>query len=96
MARNGESGSTGRGWAERNSIMMEYLHAFAVGISFTVGVTVGAILCRLATREGLREMRQIAAENSQRIEERLAKYVTHTERIAVALETLTREKRNNA
>jgi hypothetical protein len=62
------------------------LYAFGVGLAFAVGVSVGAYLCALAVRRGNKVVSDVVNTHNARVEDRLAKYVEHTERIALALE----------
>jgi hypothetical protein len=66
--------------------MISILHAFAVGIAFSIGVVSGAILCGFATRKDRDAFKKVMAENQKRTEERLLAYVLNTGRIADALE----------
>lgn len=67
--------------------MTQLLYAFGIGISFSVGVFTGACLCSVATRKGREECKRDVLAHNKMVEDRLAKYVQHTERIALALES---------
>lgn len=71
--------------------MIDILHSFFAGITFAVGVTVGALLCRIATKEGRKEMANEVRESHARIEERLLGSLKCHERMAVAMETMARK-----
>ena len=75
--------------------MFELLHSFAVGIAFSVGVVAGAMLCRIATTEGRKEMARETEARWKATEDRLAKYVLNTERIALAIESLKGNESND-
>lgn len=72
--------------------MIEILHAFAIGIAFSVGVTVGAVLSSIASRQGRKEMVEDWKSHQTRVEDRLAKYVVESGRMAAALELIAKEK----
>lgn len=67
--------------------MWSVLNAFAAGITFSLGVCVGAYLARLATKQGQAEVQKDLREHAARVEDRLAKYVEHTAVIAAAAQT---------
>lgn len=71
--------------------MSTLLMAFGIGIAFSVGVVVGGFLCSLATQRGRAELSKSVANHYNRVEDRLAVYVAHTERIAVALEAISKK-----
>lgn len=72
--------------------MIDILHSFGAGIAFAVGVTVGAILCRIATREGRKEITDDWKQHQTKVEERLSKYVVESGRMAAALEMIAKDK----
>jgi uncharacterized membrane-anchored protein YhcB (DUF1043 family) len=71
--------------------MSVFLQSFGIGIAFAVGVVVGGFLCSLATQRGRQELSKSVADHYNRVEDRLAIYVAHTERIAVAMEALAKK-----
>ena len=71
--------------------MIEILHNFFAGITFAAGVTVGAVLCRIATKEGRKEMVDDVKASHARIEERLLGSLKCHERMAVAMELMARK-----
>lgn len=70
--------------------MSDLLYAFGIGMAFAIGVVVGGFLCSLATRRGRNELSKSVTDHYNRVEDRLAHYVAHNERIAVALETISK------
>lgn len=66
--------------------MIGILHAFAVGVSFSVGVLAGAILCSLASKKDRLTFQKAMADGQKLTEERLLRYIVNTDRIATALE----------
>ena len=72
--------------------MIDILHSFFAGITFAVGVTVGALLCRIATKEGRKELTDDVKASHARIEERLLGSLLCHERIATSLELLTKRE----
>jgi uncharacterized membrane-anchored protein YhcB (DUF1043 family) len=72
--------------------MIDILHSFGAGIAFAVGVTVGAILCRIATREGRKEITDDWKQHQAKVEDRLSKYVVESGRMATALEMIAKDK----
>ena len=71
--------------------MVEILHNFFAGITFAAGVTVGAVLCRIATKEGRKELTDDVKASHTRIEERLLGSLKCHERMAVAMELMARK-----
>ena len=71
--------------------MLEILHNFFAGITFAAGVTVGAVLCRIATKEGRKELTDDVRVSHARIEERLLGSLKCHERMAVAMELMARK-----
>jgi uncharacterized membrane-anchored protein YhcB (DUF1043 family) len=74
---------------------MNIIDPFVSGIAFAVGVTVGALLCRLATKQGRQAVSDEIADYHNRVEERLQKsLLVHTEmargisRIATAVASM--------
>ena len=72
--------------------MIDILHAFAAGIAFVVGVTVGAVLCQIASRAQRRQFAEDWKQSQDRIDARLRGSLLCHERIATALETITETK----
>ncbi len=72
--------------------MIDILHSFGAGIAFAVGVTVGAVLCRIASAEGRKEITREWKEHQNKVEDRLAKYVIESGRIATALESMANKE----
>lgn len=70
--------------------MIELLHNFLAGITFAAGVTVGAVLCRIATKQGSKELTDDVKASHARIEERLIDSLRCHERIALAMEVMAR------
>ena len=70
---------------------MELLHNFFAGITFAAGVTVGAVLCRIATKEGRKELTDDVRASHARIEERLLGSLKCHERMAAAMEVMARK-----
>lgn len=66
--------------------MIDILHSFSVGIAFAVGVSIGAILCQLASRTQRKQFADDWRETQDRIEARLTGSLLCHERIAAALE----------
>lgn len=71
--------------------MWDMLYAFGIGISFSVGICVGAFLCRIATKEGRKDEMEAWKKHREEVEERLGKTVFEQGRIADAI-TLIAEK----
>lgn len=71
--------------------MLEILHNFFAGITFAAGITVGAILCRIATKEGRKELPDEVKSRHAVIEERLSGSLKCHERMAVAMELMARK-----
>ena len=71
--------------------MIEILHNFFAGITFALGVTVGAVLCRIASKEGRTEMVDTVKSSHERIEERLRMSLKCHERIAGAMEAIAQK-----
>jgi hypothetical protein len=65
---------------------MHMLYSFGIGLSFAVGVGLGAFLCTIATRRGREEFKRDVLDHNKMVEDRLLKYVENTARIAAALE----------
>lgn len=65
---------------------MEFLYAFGVGIAFAIGIFTGAWMCRLSVRHALLDHDKKLEVHTIAVEDRLAKYVENTGRIADALE----------
>lgn len=70
--------------------MIDLLHAFAVGIAFSVGVVTGAILCQLATRKGREEAKVEYIKHYQAVEDRLMASLGCHQRMASSIETISR------
>lgn len=75
--------------------MIEVLHSFAMGITFALGVAIGAYLCAVASKIGGTQFRKDWQEHYRRTEERLCKTVEVQTRIADALEKLTKKDQDN-
>lgn len=71
--------------------MIELLHNFFAGMTFAAGVTVGAVLCRIATKEGRKEVADDVKASHARIEERLLGSLKCHERMAAAMEIMARK-----
>jgi len=68
--------------------MWDMLYAFGIGISFSVGVMIGATLCRIATKEGRKDMMASVEAHNKMVEERLSKSIFQHTRIADSLSHL--------
>jgi len=68
--------------------MWDMIYAFGIGISFSVGVGMGAFLLRVSTKEGRQQEREDWAVHRREVEERLGKYVDNTALMATALNKL--------
>ena len=64
--------------------MISILNSFASGITFSIGVCVGAWLARLAAKQGQALVQTDLREHAACVEDRLDKYVKHTAVIAAA------------
>ena len=73
--------------------LLNLIYACGLGIAFSVGVGVGAWLCRVALQQGLDASRKLTLETYKRTEDRLEGYVVQATRIADALEYFERVKR---
>lgn len=71
--------------------MSSLIYSFGIGLSFAVGIFTGAFLCSLATRKGREGLNKSILEHNERVENRLAGYVEHSARIAIALESIARD-----
>lgn len=47
--------------------MWDMIYAFGIGISFAVGIGVGALLCRIATEKGRRELSDEMREYNDKV-----------------------------
>lgn len=72
--------------------MIEILHSFAMGITFAVGVAIGAMLCAWVSRISQTQFKKDWQEHYRVTEERLGKTVEAQVRIATCLEKLTKDK----
>jgi uncharacterized membrane-anchored protein YhcB (DUF1043 family) len=72
--------------------MFEILHAFGAGIAFIAGLALGFWTMMTANRASRKELLDHCNAHQGRVEDRLQKYVEHTERIAVATEALLKGK----
>ena len=68
--------------------MVDIIYTFGIGISFALGIGIGAYLCRLAILQGRKDVDEGIVFHNKMVESRLKKYVEHTDRIASALEKL--------
>jgi len=68
--------------------MIDYLHAFGIGIAFSVGVVTGATLCTLATRQGRKEAADEMRKHFAQVEERLTGSLACHQRMAHVMEAL--------
>ena len=75
--------------------MIEILHTFLAGITFTGGVLFGAILCRMVAEKNHKAMRDEIREISEKIDARLYSSLACYERMALAMETLVELKRTD-
>lgn len=71
--------------------MNNIIYTFFLGVAFSMGAMTGLVLCALADRKARLEMKKEITDHGNRVEDRLAKYVIHTERIAVALEAAAKK-----
>lgn len=69
--------------------MWDVFHSFAAGITFAVGVCVGAYLCRLATREGRKEEAEEIKQHFAFVRDNLVKQVVQAENIAYCLRIIS-------
>ena len=72
--------------------MWDMLYAFGIGISFSVGVIVGAALCRMATKEGRKDEMAAWQKHRDEVEERLGKTVFEQGRIADAIASIAEKE----
>jgi cytochrome c biogenesis protein CcdA len=70
--------------------MSALFFAFGLGIAFALGAGIGVIAAGAAVRKITSKQAESTLELNHRIEDRLEKYTAHTERIAVALETISK------
>ena len=66
--------------------MIDLLHAFAIGIAFSVGVCAGAVLCQLATRESRKSMSEDWKKSQATVEKRLTDSLNCHLRMAEVME----------
>lgn len=76
--------------------MIEIIHTFFAGITFSVGVVIGALLCRMATEKGRKEIREETREINEKIHARLNASLACHERMADAMETMIELKRKDS
>jgi uncharacterized membrane-anchored protein YhcB (DUF1043 family) len=69
------------------------LQFFASGFALIIGVFAGALIMAFAIRNGDKKKQEEIAAQNRRVEDRLAKYVEHSKRIADAIELLAKNLR---
>lgn len=73
--------------------MIDILNTFLSGITFALGVALGAVLCRMATKDGRKETAEEVREINNKIHDRLNSSLLCHERMALSLEALVDLKR---
>lgn len=76
--------------------MQNIIYTFFLGLSFTMGAVAGIVLTQLATKKGREGLAKDVMDHNNRVEDRLAKYVEHTARIATAVEVVAKVEARTA
>jgi len=71
--------------------MWDMIYSFGIGISFAVGVGLGAYLCRVSTKKCLKEDMDYWKKHQEKVEKRLLSYVSNTKLIADALDRISKK-----
>jgi len=74
--------------------MIEILNSLFAGITFSVGVVIGALLCRMATEKGRKEAMEESRDINRKIHDRLDRSLECHERLACAAEEALDIQRN--
>jgi len=76
--------------------MIELIHTFFAGITFSVGVLAGAILCQMASKQGRKDAVEEARKTNEKIHERLNESLFCHQRMADSLEIFVELKRKDS